>query len=279
LGLIDTLRFVLRHPLNRGRPANGLLAFLKWQIASRLQPAIVVDFVDDIKLVVGRGMSGATGNIYCGLHEYEDMSFTLHLLRPGDLFVDVGSNIGSYTMLAVAAGADAIAFEPGERFTDLQRNVAINNANVDCHKQAVGAENGSIRFTVGLDCVNRPAVKDDQYVDVPVVRLDDVIERRPTLIKVDVEGYEGSVLSGAMRTFAGAAAVIMELNGQTSRYGQSETEIRKSMIALGFVEAGYDPVARSLTVPTARGNSIFVREGVAHRLKTSRQFKVHGQLV
>ena len=45
-------------------------------------------------------MTGATGNIYCGLYEFLDMAFLLHFLRNGDLFGDIGSNIGSYTVLA-----------------------------------------------------------------------------------------------------------------------------------------------------------------------------------
>lgn len=57
------------------------------------------DWIEGARLMVRNGMTGATGNIYCGLHEFTDMSFVLHLLRPDDLFVDVGANIGSYTVL------------------------------------------------------------------------------------------------------------------------------------------------------------------------------------
>ncbi len=58
-------------------------------------------------------MTGATGNIYAGLHEFDDMAFFLHLLRPEDMFADVGSNIGSYTILASGVvGAKSVAFEP-----------------------------------------------------------------------------------------------------------------------------------------------------------------------
>lgn len=57
-------------------------------------------------------MTGATGNIYVGLHEFEDMAFLLHVLRRTDLFVDVGANIGSYTILAGgAAGAKLLLNE------------------------------------------------------------------------------------------------------------------------------------------------------------------------
>jgi predicted RNA methylase len=44
-------------------------------------------------------MTGATGNIYVGLMEYEDMSFLLHYLQKDDLFYDIGANVGVYTVL------------------------------------------------------------------------------------------------------------------------------------------------------------------------------------
>ena len=87
---------------------------LRWQVGSRLLPlGSTLPYVGDTRLFVTRGMTGATGNWYCGLHEVDEMGFVLHALRPGDLFVDVGANIGSYTVLAAGAvGADAIAVEP-----------------------------------------------------------------------------------------------------------------------------------------------------------------------
>ena len=50
-------------------------------------------------------MHGVTGNVYCGLHDFAEMSFMLHLLRAGDLFADIGANVGSYTVLALIAFA------------------------------------------------------------------------------------------------------------------------------------------------------------------------------
>ncbi len=73
-------------------------------------------------------MNGATGNFYTGLHEFEDMSFVLHALRSTDVFVDVGANIGSYTVLAAAVvGAQCIAFEPIlETYGHLLQNVNLD---------------------------------------------------------------------------------------------------------------------------------------------------------
>ena len=128
MGVSQTLRFILGHPMNRGRPIPALARFAKWQVQSRLQDEVIVDWIGGAKLAVRRGMTGATGNIYCGLHEYVDMSFVLHTLKQGDLFIDIGANVGSYTVLAArVCGANVIAVEPDpETVKSLRRNIEVN---------------------------------------------------------------------------------------------------------------------------------------------------------
>lgn len=128
MDLMQSLRFVLHHPLNRSRPLVALSRWLRWQFGSRLLPgAVLLPFVEDVGLLVRPGMTGATGNFYCGLHEFEDMALVLHALRPDDLFVDIGANVGSYTMLGGAAGATVLAIEPiPSTFSWLARNIRVN---------------------------------------------------------------------------------------------------------------------------------------------------------
>src|ERR1700739_1067728 len=126
LQLGATLRFIFSYPLNRGRPLSALGRLVVWQLTSRLHAEIEFDWIEGAKLLVSRGMTGATGNIYCGLHEFAEMGFLLHLLRPNDLFLDVGANVGSYTILASrVCGARVIAFEPDPGAAKaLRRNIA-----------------------------------------------------------------------------------------------------------------------------------------------------------
>ena len=127
--MFNTLRFITSHPLGRRDKWATVLRYLRWQIGSRIaQGPIAVDFINNTRLLVRPGMTGATGNIYCGLHEFEDMAFLLHFLRPSDLFVDIGANIGSYTILASAViGAHGIAFEPvPQTFQSLIDNIHLN---------------------------------------------------------------------------------------------------------------------------------------------------------
>src|SRR4051812_48596523 len=112
--LAQLLTFVWNHPLNAGSKVSALGRVARWQVASRLLAGpFSLPFVEGASLLVSRGMTGATGNWYCGLHEPTDMAFVLHLLRPGDHFLDVGANIGSYTVLAAGAvGARVTSVEP-----------------------------------------------------------------------------------------------------------------------------------------------------------------------
>ncbi len=196
LRLFKTLRFILAHPLARRRPLAALGRYARWQVESSLRQSVEFEWVGGSRLLVRRGMTGATGNIYCGLHEFADMAFLLHLLRPGDLFVDVGANVGSYTILASAAcGARVIAAEPDPvTMRDLRANVEANQASgrVELIEAALGAHGGAVSFTVGLDTVNHVGVGGALGTrEVQLRTLDGVVGgARPLLIKMDVEGYE-----------------------------------------------------------------------------------------
>src|SRR5262249_3097789 len=160
-------------------------------------------WVSGVRLAARHGMTGATGNIYAGLHEFADMAFTLHFLRPDDLFMDVGANIGSYTLLpSGVCKARTIAFEPDpQTMAFLQRNIDLNGLqeNVVLEQAAVGAEEGEVEFTVGHGTTNHVTTGNKGPTQrVSMRSLDSVAASTPpTMIKVDVEGYEADVFRGA----------------------------------------------------------------------------------
>lgn len=162
----NTGRFIATHPLTRDHRISVFARFARWQLESRLKPEVVVPWVGGTKPRARRGMAGATGNIYVGLHEFVDMMLTVHCLRPGDLFLDVGANIGSYTILASGvAGALTWAFEPDPGTArDLERNVELNGLNprVTMHRHALGDSDGEVTFTTGRGTTNRIARAGDQ---------------------------------------------------------------------------------------------------------------------
>ncbi len=293
MSIVNTLGFIFRHPLNRGRQWQAFNRFLSWQVASRLwHGKIAVDFVNRSRLLVSKGMTGATGNVYCGLHEFEDMSFVLHVLRPGDLFIDVGANIGSYTVLAgKAIGADCITIEPvPSTFAHLMDNLRLNDIHdVTCALNVgVGRVNGVLNFTSGFDTTNYVALSGDKGgLEVQVRTLDDIIgNNTPTLIKVDVEGFEAEVIAGGQKSLRNPdlIGVIMEINGYGKRYGHSDEEIVAVMSASGFETYRYLPFKRRLEKVdgfSSGGNLLFLKraEFAQVRVTNAPYFSVHGRQV
>jgi FkbM family methyltransferase len=243
-------------------------------------------------------MAGATGNVYVGLHEFEGMSFVLHFLRPNDLFVDVGANIGSYTILAGAAiRANCISFEPNrEAWEWLCKNVNLNHAGsrVDARQEAVGSAAGMLDLTTDEGPTNHIVWADAEVTSsnsrsckVQATTLDRALEtRHPMMLKIDVEGFETEVIAGAHRTLhkPDLRCVLMELGGYGKKYGFDENVLRHHMADLGFQPYEYDPFARCLkpdsfnTAKRETENTLFVRdiEFVRQRVESADTFFVRG---
>ena len=273
LQLPSTVKSLLAHPLNRGRPIQALARFVRWQVGSRLVPGpVAVQLTGEVRILAAPGMPGATGAAYLGLHEYADMAFLLHFLRPGDLFLDVGANVGSYTLLAASTGANCISFEPlPSTYQRLVRNVGMNGfvAKVDAVNAGVGAVSGELRFTADLDTNNHVAL--DMYrgrtQTVPVVTLDEKVGgRQVSLVKVDVEGFESEVIRGARHLLQSQppVAFIVEVSDASHRYGCDEGTFVGLMRDYGYKPFDYDPEARRLhaipSVSEISTNTIFCRE-------------------
>lgn len=292
MSILNTIKFIVNHPVNRGNKCKAILRFVRWQIGSRfVSGAIAYDWINNSRFLVRAGETGLTGNIYAGLHEFTDMAFLLHLLRPEDLFIDVGANVGSYSILAGAAiGSRGYAFEPvPSTYKRLVENMRLNHLSdrVSCLNLGVGCDEGSVTFTSDRDTVNHVlAIGEvaENPVQVAVVTLDSVLEHEaPTLIKIDVEGYELPVLEGALETLQknSLCAVIMEINGSGSRYKFDESKIFEMMSGFGFKPYSYEPLSRLLVKSRDKnlisGNTLFVRDEkfVINRLQSAPNIRIY----
>jgi FkbM family methyltransferase len=261
------------HPLTRNSPLKAWVRFVTWQMRSRVQGEVIFPWIEGQRLAVRRGMTGATGNIYLGIHEFPDMMLLLHFLREGDLFLDIGSNIGSYTVLASGVRrATTWAFEPDpETIRALRRNVELNGikGRVTIHELALGDTDGEVLFTRGQDTTNHVATKGETDVrTVPTKRLDTLLGvNRPSMIKMDVEGFEENVVRGAQGLLADESLKLIELETLTE-------EIEATFHRNGFARAYYDPFSRALSEYPGKlspSNAVFVRDWdfVATRLASA----------
>jgi len=286
LNMFKTLKFIIKHPLNKDNKIKNIINFFRWQLGSRiLKKPVIINFVNRSRLIVEKGMTGATGNIYTGLHEFEGMSFVLHLLRKDEVMLDIGANIGSYTILAGAVvGAKCFAFEPiPETFRWLIDNVNINGIyeKVKCYNMGLADKNGILKFTSNLGTTNHvvfntSSIKNIDIIDVPVRKLDTIVSGcDPLLIKIDVEGFELQVLKGADEILKSKSllAVIIETFGKNN--------LDKQMSKYGFKPFTYNPFNREISPfdskKVASNNTIYIKniEKVNERIKSATKFLIN----
>ena len=141
-----------------------------------------------------------------GVYEPEETKLVQRLVHPGDIVIDIGANIGYYTLQfakLVRSAGKVIAFEPDpENFELLRRNVEINGYNITLERRAVSNRSGRVQlYRSPLNTADHRIFdsRDGRLsVEVDAVRLDDYLGDldRVNFIKMDIQGAEGVALDG-----------------------------------------------------------------------------------
>lgn len=162
-----------------------------------------------------------------GIWEPYESSLVQQYLQPGDVFLDVGANIGYFTVLAAACVGDrghVYAFEPEPRnFQLLQDNIELNgfSSRVTCRQAALAAKSGAGQLYLHPENLGDHqlygAGKDRSTVAVELLAGVDAISDRDVrldLVKIDTQGAEQAVVEGLLprlRESGGTLKMLIEL--------------------------------------------------------------------
>lgn len=192
------------------------------------------------------------GDIYYGIgFESSELSLVRQFVEEGDIFLDVGANIGVYTLLAsqlVGESGYVHSFEPLPEANELLlANIRLNRrSNIAMIPAAVGEETGETQIYINaqnalssLGNTNRGRILRSQTV--PILTLDSYAKSagiaRANFLKIDVEGFEGHVLRGAVNLVENSSDLIImsELAHKNfSPLGFSVKDVLDWMRARGF---------------------------------------------
>lgn len=199
---VSVLRYVWNHPANRSTRSASMLRAVRFQARGRiLHKRTVVPLGDRSKLWAELHWTASSRAAYSNPPDLE-MLVWKQCLGPDDLFVDIGANVGIYSILGAERGARVIAVEPDpDTAQRLRANAELNGYSIEVMECAVAEQRGTELFTVGLDCLNHFVDPGSAATrEVPVRTLDDIVgDRRVRGVKIDVEGAELRVLEGARR--------------------------------------------------------------------------------
>lgn len=152
--------------------------------------------------------------------EREVQEILVRHLPPGGVFVDVGASVGFFSLLGarlVGSSGRVVAFEPQmAAVASIRRNAAVNGfENVAVVEAAVGAAEGELFLrgagTATAHVTDTPSGPGGERVRV--TSLDAYFLSRselvPSVVKIDVEGYEREVLAGMRSLLLGARPVVV----------------------------------------------------------------------
>ena len=248
--------FLRRSPLALGKAAtwNRLVRpYLLWRpmaftATSRFGARFHIRFPDLIQAYL----------YFFGVWEPVITRYLLARLKPGDVFIDVGANIGYYALLASRAVGETgkvHAIEASGRIFDLlQANLRLNRAaNVTAHHVAVTGEpmrvpiyvspeaNLSATTTVAAVAAGRGAGLVETVDGRPLDQIVDAADlRRARFLKIDVEGAEWDVvqpLAPLLRSLPDGAEILIEVNAEALRGAGGSVE---EFLAL-FAAGGFEP--------------------------------------
>ena len=188
------------------------------------------------------------------------------------IFIDAGANLGHFTLLVGAISeSSVISFEPDiDTFAKLKSNIDLNKLkkNVRIQNLGLGDRNQKVSFKSmrnnGHNYILTSEVGDKE---VEIIPLDKVkLKNIPSLIKIDVEGYEKKVLIGAENILKNKKlnAMIIEISDHSERYGNSIQDTYDFVLSFGFNSYEYNPLLRQLNPCTLENRSmediIFIRD-------------------
>lgn len=217
-------------------PPNGFWVRVRRKLWPSLKTPVLIPWLDDLRVYVYPRNEISRAVFLTGYYEPNEFYMLNTILKPGMTFLDVGANMGLYTLFAarkVTERGVVLAIEPSSReFQRLKKNVEANSLrNVRLLQVAVAnwqseadlliaMQERSGHNTLGTFGYNTQLESKEH---VQVERLDDVIRRegltRLDVVKMDIEGAELLALQGAAQTLTRfRPIVLLELSDRSLQH-------------------------------------------------------------
>lgn len=245
-------------------------------VVTKIQPGVRMRLYFDSEL---------SQRVYCGDFEWRERQFINAFLRPRDVFVDVGANIGLFTLIAahrVGNKGHVYAFEPcSKTYHRLIANVQLNRrTNVSCYQLALSDSVAQLNMTISLDGFdawnslaqpitgNSFAVETVNSTTWDSFAQDQSLIGRVTMMKIDVEGWESRVLTGGYEILSRIDAPVLqvEFTEQASRsVGSSCAKLYRLLEELGYQMFIFDARSRKLVRDSLRESYPYVNLIAAKR--------------
>jgi FkbM family methyltransferase len=224
---------------------------------------------------------------YFGIWEPPLTSFIAERLQPGDVFIDVGANVGYFTLQAaklVGESGAVVAIEASPRiFAALKSNVSLNGAsNVRCVNMAVADRDATLQLYAGpadnkggTTLIVENTAGSTLECEIAARPLGGIVTpeewRRARLVKIDVEGAEGAVTEGLrplLQQGRSDLEVVMEVTPRTLQLqGYSADHVLQTFRDAGFhaYRLENDYTSETYLPPTVKDRPVRIEEALTRQ--------------
>lgn len=248
-----TLNYIWHHPNSQEHKLQSISKFIGWQFYKRVtNKAVDIELVDNVKLRCHPDSYSAASVLYCGLYDYNEMNFLLRYLRPSDSFLDIGANIGVYTILAASKikQGSIHSFEVlPKNYQRLLENIELNHfSQIKPYQIAISDRPGKVSLNL-VDGDSMAFISEnsaEKSFSVEANTIDNLLATENTdsltLAKIDIEGAELLALKGASKLLKSKRPKvwIMEINSTISNFSHGKDDVVSLLKASEYSLYKYD---------------------------------------
>ncbi|MDF5711737.1 MAG: FkbM family methyltransferase [Nostoc sp. S4] len=285
---IQSIKYIWNHPNTKNQQIFSVLKYLGWKLYKSLTNHYLdIQILPNVKVRCFPESHSSDCIIHCGLYDYNEMKFLLRYLRDGDSFIDIGANIGIYTLLAASklSSGSIYSFEVlPKNYARLLENLRLNQLKqVKTYAIAVSDRVGTTALNIaeGDSMPFITATATNNTITVPTDTLDNLLDNQSlpslTLAKMDIEGAELLAFKGGTLLLKQQCphVWILEINNTVENLGHSQQDVVDFLENYGYGLYHYDADTNqiiSINLKTKTGLNIlaiadnyldFVRERLA----------------
>jgi FkbM family methyltransferase len=269
---LGTLSYIWSHPNCQQQRTESILKFVGWQFYKRITGRFVdLQLIPGVTIRCHPDSRSSAAVLYCGLYDYNEMNFLLRYLHADDSFIDVGANIGVYTLLAasIIQSGSIYSFEAlPKNYERLKENLQLNQfRQVKPYAIAISDHSGSVALNIaeGDSMPFITSVVTNSTVTVPTDTLNHLLKTQPymslTLGKMDIEGAEILALKGSTSLLQKQKPPvwILEINDAVNNFGYQRQDIPDFLKEYGYSLYTYNADSNQIfpiTLEEQQGNNV-----------------------
>lgn len=238
IAAINSIKYIWSHPNNQHKKTQSILKYFGYKLYKilKLKP-IDIEILQGVKIRCFPKSYTSDCVIHCGLYDYNEMHFMIRYLREEDSFLDIGANIGIYSIIAASKinSGSIYSFEAlPENYARLQENIKLNRfQQVHAYPIAISDNKGTVALNIG-EGDSLPFISNSHTtntISVATETLDNLLDNQDisqlTLAKIDIEGAELLALKGAANLLEKQRPIvwIMEINYTVNHFNYSQQDV------------------------------------------------------